>query len=678
MWAQKKNQTMTLLGLLVVVVTAAIYMPIAGYDFVAWDDDLHVYANPRLHPVTWSHIFAFWEAPYQYLYIPLTYTAWAALAWLSTHLIPMPTLPASLFHCCNLLVHLGSTFVSYRLGLLLGLNPVAAAVGAAAFSLHPLQVEPVAWVSGLKDVLCGWWALMAVWAALVYLQTPGHRSRRRHYCLATMAFFLALLAKPAAVVVPAIVGILAIGALGMAWRPVVRAWGWWILIAIGWSVWTKGQQPDALLTDIPPLGQRLFIAADAVWFYVGKVIWPVGLGPDYGRTPQVVLAQGEYWQSIVGVLGLAGILLWTRKQYRILAVGGAIFGISLLPMLGVVPFAFQAFSTVADRYSYLALVGFGLSTGWVIQRCTRTWQMALLGLAVIGLLGGRSAQQIQMWSDTPSLLTHALQVNPRSILAHNNLGLVQAQQGDLDAAIAHYQQALHANPHVAAVHYNLGNALLRQGQQRQALVHYRQAVQLKPTWAEAHNNLGSALDDAGQVAEAILHYQTAIQLQPQFASAYNNLGDALFKQGRTAEAIEHFHTAVRLQPTWAEAHYNLAIAFTKQGEEQAAIAAYRAALAAKPNWLRAALPLAWLLATQQPPSLQAAAEAVVLAEQASRLPGAHQAVAQYTLALAHRTIGNAAAALSAAQRALALATVNGDTELEAKIQATFPAVIEKG
>jgi hypothetical protein len=190
MRTQKKTRTITLLGLLVVVVTAAIYMPIASYDFVAWDDDLHVYANPRLHPVTWSHMFAFWEAPYQYLYIPLTYTAWAALAWLSTQLLPMSPLHAPLFHGGNLLVHLGSTFVSYRLGLLLGLNPVAAAVGAAAFSLHPLQVEPVAWVSGLKDVLCGWWALTAIWGALVYLQTPEHRSQRQQYCLATMAFAL--------------------------------------------------------------------------------------------------------------------------------------------------------------------------------------------------------------------------------------------------------------------------------------------------------------------------------------------------------------------------------------------------------------------------------------------------------------------------------------------------------
>jgi hypothetical protein len=81
MCAQKTDHTITLLGLLVVVITAAIYMPVVGYDFVAWDDDLHVYANPWLHPVTWSHIRTFWEAPYQHLYIPLTYTVWAALMW---------------------------------------------------------------------------------------------------------------------------------------------------------------------------------------------------------------------------------------------------------------------------------------------------------------------------------------------------------------------------------------------------------------------------------------------------------------------------------------------------------------------------------------------------------------------------------------------------------------------
>jgi tetratricopeptide (TPR) repeat protein len=170
----------------------------------------------------------------------------------------------------------------------------------------------------------------------------------------------------------------------------------------------------------------------------------------------------------------------------------------------------------------------------------------------------------------------------------------------------------------------------------------------------------------------------AIRLKPQLASAHNNLGDALFKQGHTLAAIEHFRTAVRLQPTWAEAYYNLAIAYTRQEQPQAAIAAYRAALSAKPQWLQAALPLAWLLTTSQPISVTAAAEAATLAEQASRIPGAHQAVAQYTLALAHRTTGNTVGANVAAQRALTLAIASGDSALEAKIHAAFPTLIEKG
>jgi tetratricopeptide (TPR) repeat protein len=348
--------------------------------------------------------------------------------------------------------------------------------------------------------------------------------------------------------------------------------------------------------------------------------------------------------------------------------------VSLLPVMGWVPFAFQAISTVADRYSYLALVGVGLSTGCILQRFAKEGQMAVIGMVVIGLLATRNAQQVQVWRDTESLLTHALQVNPHSIMAHNNLGLVRAQQGQLAAAIAQYQRALQSNPQAAEVHYNLGNAWLRQGNQEQALTHYRRAVQLKPTWAEAHNNLGTTLEELGHVPEAILHYQTAIQRQPQLASAYNNLGDAFLKQGHVTAAVNQFRTATRLQPTWTEAHYNLAIALTKLGQEQDAIAAYRAAVAARPHWLRAMLPLAWLLTTQQPPSLQAATEAIAIATQASRIPGPHQAVALYTLSRAQRITDNTAAALFTAQQAFAFAKAAGDTELAGKIAADFPTL----
>jgi Tfp pilus assembly protein PilF len=548
-----------LFGLLLVVATVAVFAPVVHHEFVVWDDDLHVYANPRLHPVTWTRVGAFWQAPYQHLYIPLTYTAWAALTWLSQTLLPGP-LAAWPFHSLNLLLHLGSTLVVYRLGLLILAAPertdsrlAGAAAGALLFGLHPLQVEAVAWVSGLKDVLCGWWALVAIWQYLEYARSPGERRGWGHYGLAMGAYGLALLAKPAAVVVPGMAGLLAVWGLGQRWSQALRALSGWVVMAGFWGLWTKGQQPDAALGWITPLWARPLIALDAVTFYVGKLLWPVGLGPDYGRTPQVVLEQGI--GSVMALLPLVlGVGLWRRRQ-RLGGLGSAmaVFVVGLLPVLGGLPFMFQTYSTVADRYTYLAMVGAALGLGWAVQQAGRQRLVWLGSLLLLGVLGWRSMVQVQVWQDTVTLFTHALRVNPRRALAHNNLGLVLAQQNNLDDAMAHFLTARQLQPGFPEAHYNLGKTLTLQGRLDDAIPAYLEALRLRPQWAEAHNNLGVTLAAQGKYADAMPHYAQALLLKPDWAQAHYNIGEALARLGRTAEAIAAYQAALHWRPAWSQA-----------------------------------------------------------------------------------------------------------------------------
>jgi tetratricopeptide (TPR) repeat protein len=676
-----RNRLSLCLGLLLIAAIAVVFRPVLDYGFVAWDDALHVTANPHLHPVTWSHILAFWQAPYAHLYIPLTYTVWAALAWLTQTLNAAP-FTAALLHRVNLLLHLGSVLVVYRLGLLLlsqerTATPrvtLAAAAGAGLFGIHPLQVEAVAWVSGLKDVLSGWWALVALWQYLACVQAPQGRQRWLHYGLASGAFGLAVLAKPAAVTVPVMGWLLATMGLGQPRGQATRLLAGWLGMALVLGCWTKGQQPNALIGDIAPLWARPMIAADAVAFYLGKLVWPIRLGPDYGRTAQSVLAQATGLLTGLVPVGLGLVVWWGWQWLRGLGLAMAVFVAGLLPVLGLVPFMFQAYSTVADRYVYLALLGPALGLGWGLLQIGRRTPVWIVCAMLFGLLGFRCAQQVQVWRDTVTLFTHALQVNPHSALAHNNLGLGLAQQGQLDAAIAQYKAALQVRPALAEAHYNLGNSLLRQGQPALAITHYVEAARLKPTWAEVHNNLGNALDNEGQVAEAIAAYQTALRLRPDFAEAHNNLGGAWLKEGRLAEALEQFRIALSLQPDRAEAHYNLAVAFSRQGRVGEAMAAYRAALRLRPGWPQAALPLAWLLLQQQPAAEAAMAEAISLAEQACRVTGYRNAPSLYTLALAYQAAGHDTSASTAARHALTLAAAAGDSTMIAQITRQFPAV----
>src|SRR5215471_10622454 len=176
---------------LLALVTLTVFWQVQGHAFVLWDDGLHVYENPYLQALTFDNILALWRAPYAELYIPLTWTLWALTAAVSRRVTASPTagpaLDPQFFHTLNLLGHLLSVLVVWRIVRLLldrtvprpATSPLltsvewAAGGGALLFALHPIQVEAVAWVTGFKDVLCGFLSCVAVWLYLRYACGEG-------------------------------------------------------------------------------------------------------------------------------------------------------------------------------------------------------------------------------------------------------------------------------------------------------------------------------------------------------------------------------------------------------------------------------------------------------------------------------------------------------------------------
>jgi tetratricopeptide (TPR) repeat protein len=336
-----------------------------------------------------------------------------------------------------------------------------------------------------------------------------------------------------------------------------------------------------------PLWARPVIAADALTFYFGKLFWPVNLGPDYGRSPLVVWHHG--WGLFTGGIPLLlGISLWWGGRWlKGVSLGALIFTWALLPVLGWVPFFFQGYSTVADRYVYLAMLGPALAVGWLILRVQPVQVVIVTTGLCLALLGWRSVQQVQIWQNTMTLFTHALHVNPGSALAHNKVGTALAERGHFDAARAHYAQALQLNPHYATVYNNLGLVLLQQGQSEAAIVHYTKAIQLKPDFTAAYSNLGFALAEQGRVEEAIAQYRQALQHDAEAAEVHYNFGNVLRRQGQLAQALTHYGQAVKSRPSWAEALNNLASTLDDLGRTADAIVYYQQALRRQPNFAEA-------------------------------------------------------------------------------------------
>ena len=561
---------------LLVVVPLIVFWPLYFADFTSWDDLVWVGRNPAFNPPTVQSIGAFWDPrhPFEDLYVPVTFTAWGLVSAVARLDVPDANgvqLNPAIFHVANLLLHVLSGIVVYLLLWRLLRHRWAACAGALLFAVHPVQVEAVAWISGLKDVLAGLLSLLASLGFLAAIDRRESESGSAHsaepavgwgaYVGATLAFCLAMLAKPSAMMTPGVAAVL-LGFASVWWtRPrllrrmalLVR----WVVLAIPIALIARFSQPASIVAPVA-LHWRPLIAADSIAFYLGKLFFPRPLGLDYGRSPQFVIQSGQIlwtWLVPITVLCLAWAL---RKRIPALLAGFAVLVLAPLPVLGLTRFDFQFYSTVADHYLYLAMLGPALVTAALLARYWN-WIAASMAVAVLLVLGAMTSNQATYWKDNFTLLEHVLAVNPHDYGAHRELGMALAARHEDAAAEEQYRLALEARPGRAEVLYNWANLLLRQGRFVQAISLYRQAEDEWADHAILHNNLGVAL------------MQSARTALPQEQST------------RLQAAYEQFDRAAQLDPNYADAQLHLAIMLAMKGDYDAARARYRRALEINPN-----------------------------------------------------------------------------------------------
>lgn len=536
-------------GVFVCLATLIVFLPALRFPFFPfWDDDIHVHANPHLANLSWGSIWAFWSGPWQQLYIPLTYSTWAGLAalsrWWDGQPIAAGALNAAWFHGANIVAHTISTALVYLLlrrtltkfapkttGNRLG---IAAALGAGLFALHPLQVEPVAWISGLRDVLGGCLGL----GALVVL-LGGEKTTLARWSLATLLFLASLAAKPAGVALPVVAGLLA--SFPFAWKParIARELGPWLLIGALWVFITSNAQWAAeLAKNLVPIWTRPFVAADALAFYLAKTVWPAGLSADYGRAPDIAYASGWLWWSWIGPVALAAILA-AVKPLRVYLVPIGIFAAALLPTLGLVPFNFQVVSTVADRYAYFAMLGPALALGMVVARSNHAWVPAA-GAVVVIALGALTVIRLPLWSEDLKLFAATLETNPDSWKAMHNYASALDDRGRTAEGEALMRKVIARRPDSAEAYNDIGVMLWKLGRREEAARATQRALELRPTPGAA-KNLATMQAELGNQAGQIDALRRALEMDPddllrtqQLAWALSTSQDAQLRNGEEA------------------------------------------------------------------------------------------------------------------------------------------------
>jgi hypothetical protein len=432
-------------------------------------------------------------------------------------------------------------------------------------------------------VLGGTFSLATIHAFLRFVQAERAAVSRRWawYFAGTCSFIAAMVAKPASVVAPLVAFIVAMGWLALSRRypsrqrnlqnrlqsfgddarPMLVPLLFWLvltapIIAIGWYT-----QPTHSVPDVA-LWMRPLVAADAICFYVWKLAAPVSLGLDYARTPGAIVRSGAiYWTWIIP----AAIVLLAcrfRKRQPLPWTGLLVFMAAPLPVLGLVKFGFQYFSTVSDHYLYVAMLGVAVAWAAAMNTWGAHGAARLSGAAVVLVLGALTFLQSAYWHDDFALWYHAYSVNPDSFPAEWHVGKIFADRAAAESlagyperarddnarAVQFFERALPSDPDPAQSHRVLADLYYRQQEYARAAEHYEAALSQFPQDADMRSNLGMALAHVRRFDEARAALEDAIRLKPASADFEAKLGNILGQQGNRAGAAEHFRRALAIDP----------------------------------------------------------------------------------------------------------------------------------
>jgi len=537
-------------ALLIVAAGFFVFWPALRGDWL-WDDDKLVVDNLQLH--RWSGLEQIWFALPRTDYWPLSWT----VLWGEWHL--WGNHPFG-YHLCSLALHLGSGFLIWRILGRLGLR--AGWIGGLLFVIHPLAVESTAWISEIKNTLSLPLFLLSFDA---WLDEEEER-KNSGYLRSVLYYLAAMLAKTSTIMLPLVLLLYSWWKRGTITRSDLRKIIPYLVIALVLGMITFYFQSHGRMADSIRMGsfwERMAGAGMALFFYLGKFLWPTELLPIYPHWTfdKLTLIQ------ILPIPLLAGLflVLWIlrRSWGRHVLFGLGFFVLNVLPVLGLVKMRYLNISPVADHLVYLPMLGLiGLVVAGMEQvnkRLNGDIRPIAEGVVVLvlALMAWESHVYAGKFINQETLWTYELPRNPQAYQAHNNLGIAWAQAGRTAEAMEQFEQTLQIKPDFAEAYCNLGFAWAQTGRPFKAIEQYERALQLKPDFAEAHDDLGNALLQTGEASEAKQHFERALQINPDFAEAHNSLGVALAQGGRVSEAIEQFIQALRINPGYVTAWNNL-------------------------------------------------------------------------------------------------------------------------
>jgi protein O-mannosyl-transferase len=496
----------------------AVFWQVNHFDFVNIDDNIYATENNfvrsglTLDGFRWAFITTYGEF-------------WHPLTWLSLMLdYNLYGLNAGGFHLTNLILHILSTLLLFWLFCRMTGAVWKSAFVAALFALHPLHVESVAWIAERKDVLSVFFWTLTLCLYVFYVEKPVIK----RYLLVLFCFLFALMSKSIVVTLPVIMLLLDYWPLkrlqfnnagnNLAAVETGKKFSWllwektpFFIFSAVFSIGTFLAQQNPT-TKYFTLRSRLANAPVSFVTYLEKTFWPYDLAVFYPFSDQLPIWQVMGATLLILVISAAVIIAAKRLPY--LFVGWLWYAITLLPVIGIIQVGRQS---MADRYTYLPLIGIGIGLAWGIpllfpRENMRKNILFPLGAVFIFIMSFATWKQCGYWRNSVELFNHALQVTKNNYLAHNDLGLALFAEGKIEEAINHYSEAIRIMPDHMIIYNNRGDAYAKLGRYQLAVEDFSEAIRLKPDCADFYSKRGAVYLNQGNYKPGCHDAQKACEL----------------------------------------------------------------------------------------------------------------------------------------------------------------------
>ena len=602
-----------------IAITWFVFGQTIRYDFVNYDDDNYVYANPLVSSgLTVSGAIYAFSGKHAGNWHPLTTLSHMLDCQLwGSH--------AGGHHLTNIVLHTIAVVLLFLILLQMTGALWRSAFVAAVFAIHPLRIESVAWISERKDVLSAVFFMLTLG---LYVRYVRYSSIGR-YLAVVGSFALGLMCKPTLVTVPLVLLLVDYWPLkrfagqSSTRRLILEKIPLFALSAAGAGATLWAHEKSIIHLEQIPFLWRVGNGLVTCLTYIKQMIWPARLAVFYPH-PANTLPVWEIGLAIVLLLLASGGAIALRRKQPYFFTGWFWYLLMLLPVIGLIQVGSQAH---ADRYTYLSQIGLYILLAWAItdacrasvpdanrkgtafrraeragaqrnrreaQRVKRAGanksnalQRRIVGVTAsvaIIVLAWCAHIQASYWRNGETLWSHAIAVTSENFIAYDGLGQFLLDRGRLDEAIDQFQIALNIAPKYPMARTNLGIALAKKGRIDEAIANLQTVLEDYPNDSKARYNLGTALLEKGDSQSAIAAFEKALSIQSRYPSAHYSLGMALDDSGRIDEAIAHYQEAVQEDPHFAEAYYLLGNDLFRISRVDDAIAAYERALQSRPAY----------------------------------------------------------------------------------------------